>query len=99
MLSKVKITAIAVSALATVSMNTNANQVSVEQIVTNLVQSAVVTAANELENSVQQSVLNTSHQFTLGNERLIKTKVSITDLAAKQKQESNEVEKKQQNAE
>lgn len=83
MFAKSKIAAIALTAGLVVSSNAQAVEVSLETYVTKLVNQAMTVAQQELQNSLIESVVNTSQKVNFSEGKTIKTRVTITDVKTK----------------
>jgi hypothetical protein len=82
MFTKSKIAVAALTTSLIFAGSVNANEVSVEQIVTSLVSQAMFVAQQEVQYSVQESVLNATHVLSFSEEKAYVTKVTITDIKA-----------------
>ena len=70
-----------------VSSSVQASEISLEQLVSHLVGTAVVATQNEIQMNIQEAVLTASNMFDLDSQQeAYATKVKITDLPAEEMQ-------------
>jgi hypothetical protein len=80
MFTKSKIAAIALTSTLVFTSTAQAENVSLENYLSGMVNQAMVVAQEELKNSVRSSVLTVANNVSFDEEKSYKAKVSITDL-------------------
>ncbi|MCF2947319.1 hypothetical protein L0668_04310 [Paraglaciecola aquimarina] len=80
MFAKSKIAAVALTFGLVASTSAQAVDVSLETYVTKLVNQAMTVAQQELQNSLTESVVNTAQKVNLTEGKVVKTRVTITDI-------------------
>lgn len=89
--NKIKFSALLLTAGLAFTSGAQANEVSLEQLVSSMVTYSVSATQQELQNSIQGAVLTASNMFSLEEEYSVATTVTITDLDAKT-EEKNKAE-------
>lgn len=87
-----KLAALFLVVAGTLSTQVNAQESAVEQIVSNLVTSAISSVSAELDQQVQKVTLSASNLVSYDGSEVPAGKVSITDLAGTDNEESTQTE-------
>jgi hypothetical protein len=80
MFTKSKIAAIALTSTLVFASTAQAENVSLENYLSGMVNQAMVVAQEELKNSVRSSVLTVANNVSFNEEKSYKAQISITDL-------------------
>jgi hypothetical protein len=80
MLNLTKISAILLTASLATATTTQAEEVSLEQLVTHMLSQSVASVQQELSNDIHGAVLTAANEFSIFEEDVYATKTSITDL-------------------
>lgn len=78
---KTSIIALSIASTSLFTYQVQASENAVSQILTNMVQQAVASATNEIENQVDTSILTSSHLLSVNGNQVLGT-VRITDVNA-----------------
>ena len=82
MFTKSKIAAIALTSTLAFASTAQAENVSLEQYVTSMVNQAMEVAQQEVKNNVRSAVLTVANNVSFNEEKTYTAKVSITDLSS-----------------
>ena len=80
MLNLTKISAVLLTLSLATTATANAEEVSLESLISNMLSQSVAGVQQELKNNIQGAVLTAANQFSLYEEEYYATKTSITDL-------------------
>ena len=80
MLKFTKTAAVLLTLSFSIAATVNAEEVSLETLVSNMLAQSVATAQQELNNNIQGAVLTAANEFNIVEEEAYATKTTITDL-------------------
>ena len=80
--TKTTLTALVLTAGMAFTTSSEAAEVSVETFVSTMVSHTVSTTSSEIRNSIQGAVLTAANMFSLEEEAVVASHVTITDLAS-----------------
>lgn len=89
-----KLAALFLVSTCAVSTTLNAQESGLEQLVSTYVKSAVNAVSNDIDNQLEETLVSATHYISFNTEEIVKTKVTITDLAdeALEDEKEHEVE-------
>ena len=83
MLNRTKISAVLLTLSLATAATSHAEEVSLERLVSHMLSQSVASVQQELSNDIQGAVLTAANQFSIYQEERYATKTSITDLDSK----------------